>query len=87
MLYDLYEMYDAKSVGGEPQRTSVSEARQSLSDIVNTVAYGNRRVVLARHGRDLVAIVPIADLRRLESMGERASAKPSRTPSRPGPGA
>ena len=80
-------MYDSKSLGDESRRISVSEARQSLSEIVNTVAYGNRRVVLVRHGRDLVAIVPIADLGRLESMGERASAKPSREPSRPGPGA
>ncbi len=44
---------------------TVSETRQAFAEIVNRVAYGQERVVVARHGRDLVAVVNMADLDRL----------------------
>ncbi len=47
----------------------VSEARRDLSELTNRVAYGDERIVLTRHGKGLVALVPIADaelLQRLE---------------------
>lgn len=50
---------------------SIAQARQSLSALVNRVAYGGERIVLTRHGRNIAAIVPMNDLRRLAGTGER----------------
>lgn len=50
-------------------KVSVSDARRNLSEHVNRVAFGDERIVFTRHGKGLVALVPIADaelLQRLE---------------------
>jgi prevent-host-death family protein len=38
----------------------VTEARAQLSDLVSQVAFGGEPVVLTRHGKALVALVPAA---------------------------
>ncbi len=43
-----------------------SDARAGLSEILNRVAFGGERIVLERHGRNVAAVVPMADLARLE---------------------
>jgi prevent-host-death family protein len=65
-MYDLYEMY--KQQEPRPRSITVSEARQAFADVVNRVAYGNERVTVARHGRDLVAIVAMSDVHLLEAI-------------------
>lgn len=45
-----------------------TEARARLADLVGRVAYGGERVVLTRHGRPAAALVPVADLQRLEAL-------------------
>jgi prevent-host-death family protein len=45
---------------------STSEARENFSDIVNTVAFGKERQIVSRRGKELVAIIPIEELRWLE---------------------
>lgn len=40
----------------------VTEARAQLSDLVNRVGFGKERIVLTRHGRPLVALIPAEDL-------------------------
>lgn len=45
----------------------VTQARIELADLVNRVAYTGERVALTRHGRPLAGLVPVEDLRRLES--------------------
>lgn len=45
-----------------------SEARTHLTDIVNEVAYGGERIILTRKGKQLVAIIPLEDLRALEAL-------------------
>lgn len=45
----------------------VTQARIELADLVNRVAYTGERVALTRHGRPLAGLVPVDDLRRLES--------------------
>lgn len=62
----MYKMYKHPESIGE--RTTVSEARRTFAELVNRVAYGNARITVARHGRDLVAIVPMSDVRRLQAM-------------------
>lgn len=46
----------------------MSEARDEFAELVNKVAYGNERVRVARRGRDIAAIVPIADINLLEAL-------------------
>lgn len=45
-----------------------SEVRANLTDIVNEVAYGGKRVILTRKGKELVAIIPLEDLEALETI-------------------
>ncbi len=45
-----------------------SEARSHLTDIVNGVAYGGKRIILTRKGKGMVAIIPLDDLRVLEAI-------------------
>jgi prevent-host-death family protein len=47
---------------------SVSEAREQLAELINRVGYARERVAMVRHGRPMAALVPVADLRRLERL-------------------
>jgi len=47
---------------------TTAEVRENLSDILNRAAYGQERIVVTRHGKALVAVVPIADLEELERL-------------------
>jgi prevent-host-death family protein len=40
---------------------SVTEARADFSDLINKVGYGRERVVITRHGKPLVALIPASD--------------------------
>ena len=44
----------------------VSEARETFAELVNRAAYGHERVLVARRGRPIAAIVPIEDDQLLE---------------------
>lgn len=46
-------------------RIATTEVREQLADLVNAVAFGGARIVLRRHGRDVAALVSIADLEEL----------------------
>jgi prevent-host-death family protein len=48
-----------------------SKAREGFSDTINRVAFGKERVVLRRRGKEVAAVVPIADLRLLEELEDR----------------
>ena len=50
--------------------TSISELKRDLSTIINRAAYGKERIVLTRRGRDLVAVIPLEDLKELEVLDE-----------------
>jgi prevent-host-death family protein len=47
------------------RRVAAREAREVLADLLNEVAFGGSRIVIQRHGRDVAALVSIADLERL----------------------
>lgn len=40
---------------------SVTEARADFSELINKVGYGHERVVITRHGKPLVALLPAED--------------------------
>jgi prevent-host-death family protein len=45
----------------------VTEARAQLSELVNRVGFGKERIVLTRHGKPLVALVPAEILEELDA--------------------
>lgn len=47
---------------------NVSEARSGFSEIVNNAAYGGKRTVISRKGKEVAAVIPIEDLRLLERL-------------------
>lgn len=53
-------------------RLPASRAREKLSEIVNEVAFGNERMILQRHGRDMVAVISAEDLKRFEELEDRS---------------
>ncbi len=45
---------------------STADARRKIAELVNRAAYGGERFVVTRHGKELVAIVPLADVTLLD---------------------
>lgn len=72
-----------KSQGSAPQSKerclSASDARENLAELVNQVAYGSQRVVIARRGRAIAALIPIEDLRKLELLEKKGRDESDRT--------
>jgi len=54
---------------------SIKELRRDLARVANTVAFGKERVVVERHGKPLMAMVPMDDLAALEALEDRALAE------------
>jgi len=53
------------------EKVSTVQAREQFSDVINRAAYGKERVVLTRRGKDLVAVLPIEDVRLLEALEDQ----------------
>lgn len=47
---------------------TTAEARKNLAELVNRAAYGGERFVVTRHGKELVAIVPVSELSLLSRL-------------------
>lgn len=47
------------------------ELRDTLSDVLNRVAFGRERVIVRRSNKAVAALIPIDDLRLLERVLER----------------
>lgn len=50
---------------------SAAKARENFSEVINQVAYGKERMVLTRRGRELVAVIPIEDLKALQVLEDQ----------------
>lgn len=70
---------------GQITKMTTVEARNKFSDLISRVFYGKEHIILTRRGRDLVAVVPLEDLKRLgkepgsisdEKVKMRAKARP-----------
>lgn len=60
------------------RRMTASSARENFSDTINRVVYGGERVVLRRRGKDLAAVIPIADFALLERMEDQLDLEAAR---------
>jgi prevent-host-death family protein len=54
---------------------STVEARKQISEIINRAAFGKERMILTRRGKELVALVPIEDVKLLEALEDRIDVK------------
>jgi prevent-host-death family protein len=54
---------------GDPMKNiTTAEARKNLSELLNRAAYGGERFVVTRHGKELVAIVPLEEASLLDRL-------------------
>ena len=47
------------------------DARAQFSEIINRAAFGKERVTLTRRGKEIVAVVPIEDVKLLEALEDK----------------
>jgi len=47
---------------------SATEARAKFQEIINRVEYGKERLLIERHGKPVVAVIGLDDLKRLETL-------------------
>ena len=52
-------------------RLPTTKAREQFAELLNQVGFKGKRVVLHRHGKDFVAMIPTEDLALLEELEER----------------
>ena len=57
---------------------TASKAREEFSSWVNLVGHGHKWIVLQRHGRPTVAMVPVADLETLRLLEDALDLKAAR---------
>ncbi len=60
---------------GRSTEIPASEVRGQISEVISRVAYGGERVVISRNGKAQVAVIPLADLGRLEQLDEQREAR------------
>ena len=56
------------------EKASVAQAKNTLSSLINKVAYGKTRVVLESRGKPKAALVSTEDLAKLEDLEQRGVA-------------
>jgi prevent-host-death family protein len=56
------------------EKTSVAQAKNTLSSLINKVAYGKARVVLESRGKPKAALISTEDLEKLERLEKRGAA-------------
>ena len=61
------------------QKLTAGEARERFSDVVNGAAFGAKRVVITRHGKDVAAVVPMSDLELLHELERLIDVEEART--------
>lgn len=48
------------------------EAKEEFSDLLSRVSHQKERIILARRGKEIAAIIPIEDLHRLQSTEQQS---------------
>lgn len=54
---------------------STADARRNMAELLNRAAYGGERFVVTRHGKELVAIVPVEEASLLERIRDLLEAR------------
>ena len=61
------------------EKITTVKVRENFSEIINRVAYGKERIIVARRGKGLAVVVPMEDLAELEEIENRIDAEKVRT--------
>jgi prevent-host-death family protein len=72
--WDLRRRVDEADFDGA-ESVTVKDLRSGLAEILNRVAYGGAQVVVRRHGKPLVAIVPTYDLQACQALEAHSSSR------------
>jgi prevent-host-death family protein len=59
-------------------QVSTVDARSQLSEIINRAAFGKERLILTRRGKEIVAVVPIEDVKLLEALEDKIDLEEAR---------
>lgn len=54
------------------------KARAEFAEITNRAAYGKERIIVTRKGKDIIAIVPIEDVKLLEELENKIDIEDAR---------
>lgn len=54
------------------------DARAQFSEIINRAAFGKERMILTRRGKEIVAVVPIEDVKLLEALEDKIDLEEAR---------
>ena len=57
------------------KHVTTAEARKHMAELLNRAAYGKERFVVTRHGKELVAIVPLEEVTLLDRLRALLSKK------------
>ncbi len=57
------------------KKVTTAEARKNMAELLNRAAYGKERFVVTRHGKGLVAIVPLEEVTLLDRLRSLLSKK------------
>jgi prevent-host-death family protein len=57
------------------EQITTAEARKQMAELLNRAAYGKERFVVTRHGKELVAIVPLEEISLLDKLRALLSKK------------
>jgi len=57
------------------KKITTAEARKHMAELLNRAAYGKERFVITRHGKGLVAIVPLEEVTLLDKLRALLSKK------------
>ncbi len=57
------------------KKVTTAEARKHMAELLNRAAYGKERFVVTRHGKELVAIVPLEEVTLLDRLRSLLSKK------------
>jgi len=57
------------------EQITTAEARKQMAELLNRAAYGKERFVVTRHGKELVAIVPLEEISLLDRLRALLSKK------------
>jgi prevent-host-death family protein len=73
-------MYISGNKGGQGNMGQVNtvDARAQFSEIINRAAFGKERMILTRRGKEIVAVVPIEDVKLLEALEDRMDLEEAR---------
>lgn len=57
---------------------SASKVRSDFADIINRVAFGEERILILRRGKEIGALIPLADLEILEKIEDKIDIEEAR---------